>query len=102
MKLNECLDELIIGDGGSRALLKFVPECSWLWNSVATLPTANLIRLQLRELTHKCEQRSVGKEAAVGQCHIDHWTLPRLRTEKLGLQQCTVSSRRRQDLSIPE
>ena len=41
------------------------------------LPTANLIWLQLVEQTEKWEQRSVGKEAAVGQRHIGHWTRPR-------------------------
>ena len=35
--------------------------------------------------THKCEQRSVGKEAAVGQRHIGRWTWPTLGS-KLGLQ----------------
>ena len=61
-----------------------LPQCSWAWNSIATLPTVNLIRLQLVEQAQKCEQRGVGTEAAVGQSH----------------RQLTVSSRRRHDFNI--
>ena len=52
---------------------------------MATLPTVNLIRLQLVEQTHKCGQRSIGKETAAGQRYTGCWNWPRLRT-KLGLQ----------------
>ena len=66
------LHELILIDGGRMARLKALPQYSWPWNSVATLPTANLIRLQLVEHGAGAQTGAKVCKKAVGQRHIGH------------------------------